>query len=52
MEIIGNSKFNVENFCKVNWDKVNNLFATDREGEWVDEDAGWVQMLVTICVPY
>jgi hypothetical protein len=52
MDIIGDSEFNIEDVREVNWDKVNNLLATDEEGEWVDEDAGWVRTLVTISIPY
>jgi hypothetical protein len=52
MDIIGDSEFNVEDVREVNWDQVNNLLATDEEGEWVDEDAGWVRTPVTISVPY
>jgi hypothetical protein len=52
MKIIGDSEFRVEDVRDVNWDQVNNLLATDEEGEWVDEDADWVQSSVTMSVPY
>jgi hypothetical protein len=52
MDIICDSEFNVEEVREVNWDKINNLLATDEEGEWVDEDPGWVRTPITISVPY
>ncbi len=52
MNIIGDSEFNVEDVREINWGKVNGLLAADEEGEWVDQDAGWVRTPVTISVPY
>jgi hypothetical protein len=52
MNIIGDSEFNVEDVREINWGKINGLLAADEEGEWVDQDAGWVRTPVTISVPY
>ena len=52
MDILSDPEFNLEDVQGVNWDQVNNLLAMDDEGEWVDEDAGWMRTPVTISVPY
>jgi hypothetical protein len=52
MSILGDPEFKLEDVRDVNWDHVNKLLATDEDGEWVDEDAGWIRMPVTISVPY
>jgi hypothetical protein len=51
MNILGDPEFKLEDVCNVSWDQVNKVLATD-DGEWVDEDAGWVKTPVTISVPY
>jgi hypothetical protein len=52
MNLINDSEFKLEEVRDVNWDQVNRLLATEEEGGWVDEDAGWVRTPVTISVPY
>jgi len=52
MGILGDPEFKLEDVRDVNWDQVNKQLATDDEGEWVDEDAGWMQTPVIISVPY
>jgi hypothetical protein len=52
MNILGDPEFKLEDVRDVNWGQVNDLLATDNEGEWVDDDAGWVRTPVTISVPY
>jgi hypothetical protein len=52
MSILGDPEFKLEDVRNVNWVQINKLLATDEEGEWVDEDAGWVKTPVTISVPY
>jgi Plavaka transposase len=52
MNILGDPEFKLEDVRDVNWGQVNDLLATDNEGEWVDDDAGWVHTPVTISVPY
>jgi hypothetical protein len=52
MGILTDPEFKLEDVRGVNWDQVNKVLATDNEGEWVDEDAGWVRTPVTISVPY
>jgi hypothetical protein len=52
MNILGDPEFKLKDVRDVNWGQVNDLLATDNEGEWVDDDAGWVRTPVTISVPY
>jgi hypothetical protein len=52
MNIVDDPEFKLEDVRDVNWDQVNKLLATDEEGEWLDEDAGWTRTPVTISVPY
>ncbi|KIM83849.1 hypothetical protein PILCRDRAFT_68884 [Piloderma croceum F 1598] len=52
MNILGDPEFKLEDIHDVNWGQVNDLLATDKEGEWVDNDTGWVHTPVTISVLY
>jgi len=52
VNIVGNLDFEPADVQGVRWDQINKELATDDEGEWVDEDAGWQRTPVTISVPY
>jgi hypothetical protein len=53
VDILEEPTFRLEDIRDVNWDCINKeLSRDDGEGEWLDDDAGWVRTPVTISVPY
>jgi hypothetical protein len=51
IDIICDADFRLEDVRDVKWDKIDKELRIE-EGEWLDEDAGWIQTPVTISVPY
>ena len=51
IDIICDADFRLEDVREVKWDKINKELGIE-EGEWLDEDAGWIRTPVTISVPY
>jgi len=53
IDIIGDPEFQPANIQNINWGQIDNKLGTNNdEGEWLDEDAGWMRTPVTISVPY
>ena len=53
VDILANPNFRLDDIRHVNWDYINKTLGTDDDnGEWLDDDAGWVRTPVTISVPY
>ena len=52
LDIIGDPKFNQNDIQDVNWDHVNRELGTEDMVEWLDKDAGWTSMPVSISVPF
>lgn len=50
--IVGDPGFHPDDIRDVRWDHVDKILATEDEGEWMEEDAGWTRTAVTISVPY
>ena len=51
MNIIHDPEFQLEDIQNVKWDQIDGKLALDNE-EWLDEDARWTRMPITISVPY
>jgi hypothetical protein len=54
IRIVGDSDFRPSDVRFTNWEKVNQRLACEvnEEGEWLDKDAGWRALPVTISVPF
>lgn len=52
VDIIGDPEYHPADIRNVQWDHINRELSMDDEGEWLDEDAGWIRTSVTISVPY
>lgn len=51
IDIICDADFRLEDVRDVKWDNINKELGIE-EGEWLDEDAGWIRTPVTFSVPY
>ena len=52
VDIIGDPEFQQADVQDIQWDRINKELATDDEGEWLDQDAGWTWMPISVSVPY
>jgi hypothetical protein len=52
VDIIGDPEFQQADVRDIQWDRINKELATDDEGEWLDEDAGWTRTPISVSVPY
>lgn len=52
ISIIGNPEFDPSDVREVKWDRVNKELGAEDAGEWLDEDAGWTSVPVSISVPF
>jgi Plavaka transposase len=52
LHILSDPNFQLADIKNIHWDRINKQLATDDAGEWLDEDAGWIQTPISIPVPY
>jgi hypothetical protein len=62
IRIVGNQEFRPEDVQNTSWNKIDNILgqndfdhsgqSTDRNEDWIDEDAGWHKTPITISVPF
>jgi hypothetical protein len=52
LNIVGDREFHSADVRDTKWDEINDTLASDNEGEWLDEDAGWTRTPITISVPH
>jgi hypothetical protein len=54
IDIVGDPRFSPDDVRETKWHKIDNILAGSEasEDEWVDEDAGWKKVDITISVPF
>ena len=54
LDIIGSPSFSPADVSSTNWASINRQLALNDwdQGEWIDEDAGWLKSTVSISVPF